>query len=202
MQWVPGAFFQGVKRLGREVDHSTPTSAEVKKIWVYISTPPSPSWCSASLVKYRDNFTLPLRWQQEPNYIYNFSKSTVRCKMFRNSNENLAKYFASNRYVSRKHLYYILRTYWLLRGYTYTLNNYRELSNPSNSWAGRELLKGHESQSEKHWHRSFILVCSGNFCCAWVWNMTREQGVEEDNWAWERWTNRRKKKKFAYWGAP
>jgi hypothetical protein len=30
----------GVKRPGRESDHSPPTSAEVKKTWVYTSTPP------------------------------------------------------------------------------------------------------------------------------------------------------------------
>jgi hypothetical protein len=38
-QWVPGALFLGVKRPGREADHS-PTSAEVKKTWIYTSTPP------------------------------------------------------------------------------------------------------------------------------------------------------------------
>jgi hypothetical protein len=30
----------GVKRQGREADHSPPTSAEVKKMWIYTSTPP------------------------------------------------------------------------------------------------------------------------------------------------------------------
>jgi hypothetical protein len=34
IQWVPG-----VKRPGREVDHSPPTSAEVKKMWIYTATP-------------------------------------------------------------------------------------------------------------------------------------------------------------------
>jgi hypothetical protein len=33
-------FFPGKKRPGREGDHSPPPSAEVKKIWIYISTPP------------------------------------------------------------------------------------------------------------------------------------------------------------------
>jgi hypothetical protein len=33
-------FFPGVKRQGREADHSPPTSAEVKKMWFYTSTPP------------------------------------------------------------------------------------------------------------------------------------------------------------------
>jgi hypothetical protein len=40
IQWVPGALSSGVKRQGREADHSPPTSAEVKKISIYTSTPP------------------------------------------------------------------------------------------------------------------------------------------------------------------
>jgi hypothetical protein len=39
IQWVSGALYSGVKRPGREADHSPPTSAEVKKTWVYTSTP-------------------------------------------------------------------------------------------------------------------------------------------------------------------
>jgi hypothetical protein len=35
-----GGPFPGVKRQGREADHSPPTSAEVKKMWIYTSTPP------------------------------------------------------------------------------------------------------------------------------------------------------------------
>jgi hypothetical protein len=56
IQWVPGAVSLGVKRRGREADHSPPSSAEVKNAW---SLPPLPqyafmAWC---LVKHRDNFT-------------------------------------------------------------------------------------------------------------------------------------------------
>jgi hypothetical protein len=32
--------FPEVKLQGREADHSPPTSAEVKKMWIYTSTPP------------------------------------------------------------------------------------------------------------------------------------------------------------------
>jgi hypothetical protein len=32
--------FPGVKRPGRKADHSPPTNAEVKKMWIYTSTPP------------------------------------------------------------------------------------------------------------------------------------------------------------------
>jgi hypothetical protein len=34
-----GALSPGVKRPGREADHSPPASAEVKKMWIYTSTP-------------------------------------------------------------------------------------------------------------------------------------------------------------------
>jgi hypothetical protein len=40
IQWAPGALSLGVKQSGREADHSPPASAEVKKMWIYISTPP------------------------------------------------------------------------------------------------------------------------------------------------------------------
>jgi hypothetical protein len=32
--------FPGVKRQGREADHSPPSSAKVKKMWIYTCTPP------------------------------------------------------------------------------------------------------------------------------------------------------------------
>jgi hypothetical protein len=40
IQCVPGALSLGVKRPGREADHSPPSSAEVKNAWSYISSPP------------------------------------------------------------------------------------------------------------------------------------------------------------------
>jgi hypothetical protein len=46
MKWVSGPLSPGVKRLGRETDHSAAASAEVKKMWIYTSTPPAPSWRS------------------------------------------------------------------------------------------------------------------------------------------------------------
>jgi hypothetical protein len=39
IQWVLVALSPGVKQPGCEVDYSPPTSAEVKKMWIYISTP-------------------------------------------------------------------------------------------------------------------------------------------------------------------
>jgi hypothetical protein len=51
-----GGFLSGVKRPGRESDHSPPTSTMVKKTWVYISTPPY-TFMAKCLVKQRNNFT-------------------------------------------------------------------------------------------------------------------------------------------------
>jgi hypothetical protein len=36
IKWVAGALFPGVKRPGREVDHSLPSSAEVKCVELYL----------------------------------------------------------------------------------------------------------------------------------------------------------------------
>jgi hypothetical protein len=48
--WVPRALSLEVKRPGRETDHSPSTSAEVKKTWIYTSTPPYAfmAWCLVS----------------------------------------------------------------------------------------------------------------------------------------------------------
>jgi hypothetical protein len=40
MLWVPGVISLGLKRLGREANHSPPSSAEVENAWSYTSTPP------------------------------------------------------------------------------------------------------------------------------------------------------------------
>jgi hypothetical protein len=43
IQCVPVALSPGVKQQGCEAYHSPRTSAEVKKIWIYTSTPPDAS---------------------------------------------------------------------------------------------------------------------------------------------------------------
>jgi hypothetical protein len=50
IQWVPGAISLGLKRPGREADHSPPRSAEVKE-WVelYLHSHITPSWRGAQL---------------------------------------------------------------------------------------------------------------------------------------------------------
>jgi hypothetical protein len=86
IQWVPWALPWGVKRPGREADHSLPSSAEIKNAWSYISTLPyiHMAWC---LVKYRD-FTLSSviqRWAtgwmiggSSPHRRWEFSSSPLR----------------------------------------------------------------------------------------------------------------------------
>jgi len=56
IQWVTGTLSLGVKRPGREGDHSPPSSAEIKNAWSYTSTPPY-VFMVWYLVKHRDNFT-------------------------------------------------------------------------------------------------------------------------------------------------
>jgi hypothetical protein len=57
IQWVPGAISLGVKRPGREADHSPPSSAVVKEcVELYLHSPNTPPWRDTQL-KHRDNFT-------------------------------------------------------------------------------------------------------------------------------------------------
>jgi hypothetical protein len=57
IQWVSGILSLGIKRLGREADHSPPSTAKVKE-WVelYLHSLNTPPWRGAQL-KHRDNFT-------------------------------------------------------------------------------------------------------------------------------------------------
>jgi hypothetical protein len=47
IQWVPGALCPGLKGQGHEADHTPPTIAEVKKMWIYTSTRHTPLWRNA-----------------------------------------------------------------------------------------------------------------------------------------------------------
>jgi hypothetical protein len=52
IQWEPGALSMGVKRPGREADHSSSSSAEVKEcVALYLQSPNKPSWRGARLKK-------------------------------------------------------------------------------------------------------------------------------------------------------
>jgi hypothetical protein len=62
IKWVPGALSLGVKRLGREADHSPSSSAEVQEcVDLYLHSPNTASWRGAqSKIKHRDNYTFYL----------------------------------------------------------------------------------------------------------------------------------------------
>jgi hypothetical protein len=48
IQWIPRALSLGIKRPGREADHSPPSSAEVKEcVELYLHSPNTPSWRGA-----------------------------------------------------------------------------------------------------------------------------------------------------------
>jgi hypothetical protein len=68
IQWVLGALSQGVNRQGgREAEHSPPTSAEVKKIWLYTSTPPYAFMANFTCTFYQPRpaiFTFSLKQKQ------------------------------------------------------------------------------------------------------------------------------------------
>jgi hypothetical protein len=56
IQWVSGvALSPGVKRPGRDADHSPPSSAKVKNAWRYTST--SPIRLHGVVLSHTDNFT-------------------------------------------------------------------------------------------------------------------------------------------------
>jgi hypothetical protein len=56
IRWALGALPLGVKQLGRESDYSPPSSAVVKKTWMYTSIPPY-VFIAWYLVKHRNNFS-------------------------------------------------------------------------------------------------------------------------------------------------
>jgi hypothetical protein len=60
IEWVPEALSQGVKRPGREANHTSPFSSELKNIGGIHPLPHTSSWHSAQLIKHRDNFTFCL----------------------------------------------------------------------------------------------------------------------------------------------
>jgi hypothetical protein len=67
-------FSLGVKRLGRETDHSPPSSAEVENAWSYTSAPQYAAIARCSVKKHGGNFTVTFTFTVAPlyqNYILN-----------------------------------------------------------------------------------------------------------------------------------
>jgi hypothetical protein len=65
IQWVPGAVSPGVKRLGREADHSPPSSAEVKNGGAIPPLSHMSSWYSAYLLH---QMKLEMKNTHNPSY--------------------------------------------------------------------------------------------------------------------------------------
>jgi hypothetical protein len=64
IQWVPGVLSLGVKQQEHEADHSTPSSAKVKKVSSYTSTPPILlHGVVLNEKKHRDNFTFTFSYK-------------------------------------------------------------------------------------------------------------------------------------------
>jgi hypothetical protein len=78
-QWVTWALSLGVKRPGREADHSPSSSAEVKEcVELYLHSPNTSSWRAAQL---STGTTLPLpfsgrQWIQD-HEVHNFPRKPV-----------------------------------------------------------------------------------------------------------------------------
>jgi hypothetical protein len=58
VHWLPGLLLWGVKRPGSEAEHLSLASVQVKKTWIYTSTPQYVLMAQC-LFKQRDSFTLP-----------------------------------------------------------------------------------------------------------------------------------------------
>jgi hypothetical protein len=93
-----GGSFPGVKRPGREADHSPPYSAEVKNTRSYTSTPQY-AFMARWLIKHRDNFTFTLP-----------SCSEDRCRL-------LGSIVTSLRSITEVHVF------WHWPTYTHTLKS-------------------------------------------------------------------------------
>jgi hypothetical protein len=64
IQWVLGALSPGIKRPGREADHSPPSSAEVKECVELYLHPSTPSWHGAQLKKAQGQLYINLNVMQ------------------------------------------------------------------------------------------------------------------------------------------
>jgi hypothetical protein len=84
IQWVTGALSLGVKRTGREANHSSHLVPRSKNVWSYISTPQYAfmAWCSPEAQGQLYLHLLPLTVQMAHNEdLYNFYTSTSIIRM-------------------------------------------------------------------------------------------------------------------------
>jgi hypothetical protein len=84
--WVPGALFVGIKRSGREANHSPPSSAEVQKcVMLYLHCHNTPSWRGAQLKNAQGQLYFTFTFQYlvsgfqllNRGYLWRFGNSTI-----------------------------------------------------------------------------------------------------------------------------
>jgi hypothetical protein len=87
LRWLPWALSLGVKWPGREADHSSPPSAEVKEcVELYLHSPNTSSWRGVRKQKHRDNFTFT---QREEHRLKVFENRVLR-RLFEPKREEMA----------------------------------------------------------------------------------------------------------------
>jgi hypothetical protein len=77
IHWVPGDLSLGVQQTGREVDHSPPSSVEIKNVWICTSTPA----VRLHGVVLRGNFTFTLQLRRDEKFapvVYVFEIKWIR----------------------------------------------------------------------------------------------------------------------------
>jgi hypothetical protein len=80
IQWVPGDLSLGIKRQGREADHSPPSNTKVKKGETIPPLPHTSAWRGPQVIKHRGKFTLCLR--KDFNSHFQISKHLYYCTWF------------------------------------------------------------------------------------------------------------------------
>jgi hypothetical protein len=83
MKWVPGALSPGVKRVGRDSDYSSPSTAEVKNTWIFCYNLPTGVWCcnDTSIIDEKRNYF----YYKAANYDI-FESANSRMKSITNAN--------------------------------------------------------------------------------------------------------------------
>jgi hypothetical protein len=74
-------FFPGVRGPGREADQSPPASTKIKRMWIYISTPPYAFMVQCLISYAQGQFYLKYISLLNALYIPDICTSTILCKM-------------------------------------------------------------------------------------------------------------------------
>jgi hypothetical protein len=125
IQWVPGALSLGLKRPGRETDHSPPCSAEVKNAWRYTTTPQYAfmAWCSVKAQGQLYLFPLQSVQKRRMKRHSIFLSSVFSDALHSMSDrwvQTSIKAIYNNQQVSVLYFYIILSGVWIWRVYSHS----------------------------------------------------------------------------------